>query len=252
MGHHAETWTIPLTEARTAEEALTAAVWRWRDDEDTAPSHGCRSGTIRKRQMMTELVATRAEGSEGMNVFDGESLVIPVCSEADSVERIIKRKITVTGAQLASIRGRNSQVTYNLARAALGPTVVSAKASALPKARKAVAAATEGKAVTRYTVVTVDRVSPEGWRVDGGQIIGHAHASQAEARAAALELVNTDARYSSLGVRATITRDSGSLDLVRVDRPEADSSEVTLDVTLSTPRAGAAQTAWVVSFDVHT
>jgi hypothetical protein len=110
----------------------------------------------------------------------------------------------------------------------------------MPKAKKAAAVATVGKAVTRYELV-----------YGSGRVSATTYDTQADARAAALTAFTDNPNVSRVAVRAQVQREDGNTELVVIERPEEETVEVTVDVTTSAPKAGAVQSAWLVGFDYH-
>lgn len=252
MGSHSETNTISFADARTAGDAMEHAVRKWYDGEYYSRSHNASPASSPQHPMMTrEAASVGLWDYEAMPVNSGQSVIIPICSAADTVTKTTKRRLTVTAAELAKLRGGAHSI-LDRARAEFGPTVVKVDVIALPKPRMAVAAATDGKAVTRYAVAHADQYNSQGYMTSEGRTIGEPYTSQSDARAAAINLVNANPQVASLVVRAVIVRESGNTNLVTISRPEPDTSQITLDVTTSEVKPGAKQSDWLVSFNVHT
>ncbi|QNE48595.1 hypothetical protein F1C58_16170 (plasmid) [Glaciihabitans sp. INWT7] len=239
MGHNTETSFVAIAQAATPGLAIREAVNHWNDTERNR-YEDAREGHSDTHPLMTPAAAERSMNEEPFRVYDGKSVAIPTCADADAVEKTTKHKLTVSAEDLVQFRRGNTWALTERLRKDLGHTVISFGIVSLPKARKAVATATEGKATTKYIV-----------SFPGGKTIGTYHDSQSEARAAALATVNADPTISALEVTALIVRDSGSRALVSITRPEAETNEITVNVTTSEPKIGAKQAGWLVGFDYH-
>jgi hypothetical protein len=239
MGHQTETAYVNLATASTADRAIRDAVSDWNANERNR-YEDARDGHSDKHPMMTPAAAERSMGEAGFEVRDGKSVAIPVCAADDAVEKVTKRKLTVTATDLSSYRRGNTWEFSERIRKEFGPTVIGSKVIVLPKARKAVATATDGKASTQYVVSQ-----------PGGRGSGTFHATQSAARAYAIRVLNENPTISDLEVTAVIVRDTGNLALVTITRLEAEVNEITVEVTTSEPKTGAKQAGWFVGFDYH-
>jgi hypothetical protein len=151
-------------------------------------------------------------------------------------------RLTVDAVLLSDLRTSSQDFRLlELARTVFGNAVTNVSAVTLPRARKAVAAATEGKSVTRYELV-------EGRT----RIPATTYDTKAAARTAAINLIDSGTRYRRIAVRAVVQRETGNGDLVVIERPEAELTEITVNVTMSVPKAGAVQSGWTVGFSCHT
>jgi len=258
------------------------AVRQWREEEAERYSDA-RAGTPSLFEIATHKVAyytaERLQSEER-----GLTTIIPVCSEDDAVTQKRKVTATLTGEQLrrAQSVGANGlpvRVPHEIADALelnkSHPTMLDAYLVSLPRQLKPKAVATLGTSTTIYEI-----------HAGPGRILDTAP-SQAEARAKALEIAEANPAFQRLAVRARIVRiaedanrgkttaasNSGSYapkhnsrptgqlavvrpegtddDLVVIERPVADSAQVTLELTTQKPKPGAKPEHYLVSFDYH-
>lgn len=223
------------------------------DDFDSEEGWGSdpRVGRILKGSPMTEKVAELWSTTPAGTVNQDRSTIVPILDEKDVTIMKKKVRIPATQAQVDSLRSKSWGTQWDLtekvvaAAAQFGP-VASFAVSQLPKPKKAVAVATEGKAVTAYQVVTVPQDN------FGQAKIVATKTSQAEARAEALRLLNElGSVYVALEVRAIIVRETGSKALVSITRPALEDPTIEFEVTIHKPKASAKPVGWEVSFDYH-
>lgn len=247
--HSTESITIPATPNMTSDEAIELAVIQlshpdWVDNSSI--------GEIDVLPKMTERQANLANGSDEYEVFSWQSYLIPIVADSDSVTTTKTHTVPLTKKQLDSLRGMvsrgrtNDYTLTNYVKSLFGLDVVDWSVASLPTARKAVATATEGKAVTTYQVVSF---TP--WEGSPQLQIVAEKESQAEARATALELMNADATYHRLAVRAKVNRESGEEDLVTITRPVPEESNVKLNITMTTVKPEATVVSYRFLFDYH-
>lgn len=185
--------------------------------------------------------------------------IFGVASTKDITYKSVTVSIEVTGEQLRGLRGKGYGTTNEICAAAeklvVGKNVVpySGKVK-LPTPRKFQATATEGKAVTKYDIISV---TADGARTNRGQ-----KDSQAEARAAALDLAQRDAdafasnprAYAqpvSYEVQAVVVRDTGSAALVIITRPEPEKATIAVTFQTYTVKANAKPVSYLVAFDYY-
>jgi hypothetical protein len=236
MSGYGRTEIVSIDKAANAVAALNSIVELYRDG--SAGDGYVNEGSLIVCELLTPLAARWAASDHMVGPLETESMVAPACAEDDAVEKTMKQKIMVTAAELERLRN-NPNALIDRVRVELGATVVAASPVSLPRARKAVAVATDGHALTSYEIVTED-----------GRRIGDLHPSQAAARAAGIDLVNASTVHPTLHVRAAVTRDNGNQNLVTITRTEPDLTEVAFSVTTSEPRPGAEVATWCVSFIV--
>jgi hypothetical protein len=114
-----------------------------------------------------------------------------------------------------------------------------------PKPRKPVAVATKGKLITEYRVIFDDE--PRGREV--GVALG---ATQAEARAKAVAIMEKDTAITELRVVPVVRREDGDDTVVRITRPMPETATVGVKLTLHAPKKGAQPTTFMVVFATHT
>lgn len=239
MGHSTHSSIVGLDLASTARDAIHFAVQDWshheRDRHDNA-----RAGWTENYPLMSPHAAKCADDNPGFEVYDGRSVAIPVCDEADTVEKTSKHKFQVSAEQLRQLRSGYLGNMWDDVREAHGSTVIGIRIASLPKLRKPQAAATEGKAVTRYFLSDIN-----------GRSVSKHFESQSAARTAGIAMMNEKPEISDLEVRAVVMRDGEGLALVSISRPKQELNEITLELTVSEPKPGAKQTGWQVFFDYH-
>lgn len=237
-------------EAELLDEAI--AVWtrdeagRWEDPRsDVARMHAP--------------VAPGALGGlidEGHSV--GEAHIIPVAT-AGSVKTVTRKvKVTVPGALADRLRNRDDWAAKSALRDVLhvqipGNVLGDITVVTTPAARKPVAKATDGKAVTRYRIRPTAHVSSRDGAVHAA--LNASYPSQAEARTAALELLTTHTTLPDLTVEAFVAREGedGALSpaLVMISRPTPDEATVTVDVTTHTVKPNPTIDHYDVTFWYH-
>jgi hypothetical protein len=189
-------------------------------------------------EMMTALAAGWAASDHMIGPYDTETLVVPICADTDAFETTVKRTLTVTAVELERLR-LDPNFLIPRARAEFGGAVIGATPVSLPRARRAVAVATEGRAVTSYEIVTREL-----------RRVGGLHPTQAAARAAAIDHVNGSNDYPHVDVRAVVTREDGNLNLVSISRGEPDTSDIVFNIVMSVPTARAKTVEWGVTYVV--
>lgn len=236
MGHSTHVAIIDIDQARTADEAIQVAVSQWRDEE-----HGdAREGQSKTYPLMTEMAAQYPAGGRGFEVYDGVSVAIPICGADDVVDTTVKKTIEISSHLLMRVRKFGPGEFWETVRELGGVNVTRIMPGPLPKPQKPVAAATAGKAATKYFLAESD-----------GRRLGDYFDSQSAARAAGIALMNEHPNVASLEVRASIIRGDNDRALVSIKRMQPELVKMTIDITTSVPKPGAKQTGWHVSFDYH-
>lgn len=124
--------------------------------------------------------------------------------------------------------------------------------AAWPTARKPVAKATEGKAITRY-VLTCEKF---GHRMpyELSAALKATYASQAEARQAGIDLMSKHRVILALSVEAKVVRvsdDAEASALVTIARPVPETATMTLEVTTHTVKPNPKIESYSVVFWYH-
>lgn len=226
---------------------VTAAVDRWRDSEDAYGNEN--SGPATTLPMCTPGTVN------GSFPHNSQTVILPVCGADDVVRKTVKVKVKVTGtpSEMATLRARHADGNYphdvGAVRKVLqqfGATVERVKVASVSAARKPVAKATEGKAVTTYQVVQYRHWNDVRTVLASG-------GTMAAARQAGIDLMTADPSIGELTVEAVVVRQQdgeSSKALATISRPETNTHAV-LEVTTAVPKTGAKPATYVVRFDVH-
>jgi hypothetical protein len=212
-------------------DILHAGIAEWSDtlsDRHDSPE----PGYVTMRELNSREAAGYSIGPD--DVHSGASVVVPVTTSTITKTRNVKH--TVTAEELKLLR-RGVVYPY-FDKQTFGPHVTKIEVVALPKVRAPKAEATEGASVTKYVVIGAGSVYATG-------------NTQAEARAKAIELMKNKENISSLSIEARITRADGNPALVRITRPEPETSTVTLRVKTVEPKPGAKTEGYLVAFSYH-
>jgi hypothetical protein len=244
MGHHIETRYLPVegNEKTSTNALLSEAVSDWYDNDNFGRGNSNEGYGVRT-DVMTAFAAHRYIEANHSQVAN-DSVVIPIISEEDEVITTKKVKMTVSASAVKAVQnGYPEYESEQRAVEAYGLNVTSAEIVKVPAIRKAVAAATEGKSLTLYRIIS------------HGNIIAKGFESQASARAEAIRLVNSDApsekRYTDLTVGAYVIREGGNDALVTISRPVPTEVEVDVLVKFTTIKPGAKASRYMVAFDYH-
>lgn len=225
-------------------ELVRAAVADWRDDPDMDRGDS-RSGSGSFAPMLSARAADWYIATHHGLVVD-ESVVIPVAADKDVIVKSQDVRVEVDAALLTKLRSGDYTGMDKLREqlyATYGDALVTVELAKLPAARKPKAAATEGKAVTKYDVVGI-----QTW---GQKYVLATEDSQSEARATAIRLMTENDKLAELTVEARIVRENGSPALVTITRPEPETAAITVRVTTHKVREGAEPIHYVVAFDYH-
>lgn len=253
MGHHTEVRIIRanrLKENPSCGFVLSAAVEAWSDDPD------CDRGSENAGDgYMTELMTpaqTDLYSHVHADKIKRDSVVIPLCAEEDVKTTVKKTKMVVPGNILREVQQFGSSFDLTLlAYKLFGPTVTKVKLVKAIKPKKAVAAATEGKTVVKYQIISLN----SHFGANTPVVVSDGLESQAAARAEAILIVNSeegkDRAYVNLEVRAYLVREDGNPALVTVSRPTPEGSEVEVEVTFSAPKSNAKVASYYVEFNYH-
>ena len=234
MGYATIGTYLPITSntPRHADQILLAADEKWREEERWNLYETSNLGIPETLPMTSKAAAARSFDPDLVNI--GTSVVVPYTEEVITKTETVK--LTVTPEELAMLR---KDVTFPFTdRQAFGPHVTQVEVISLPKVRAPRAEATDGKAVTKYVVISA------------GRELASAD-TQAEARQKAIEMMKANERISKLSVEARVTREDGNAALVTISRPVPDESVVTFKVTKVVPKPGAALAGYYVAFSVH-
>lgn len=242
MGHFTETRKVRFSDAATGYSALDCAVDSWRNDSDS-DGGDARLAHFDATPMMTPAAANYlAYQDADFEITSDRSAVIPLCSTDDAVASAHTVSVTVPGSAL-----HVDHLLYGALRRSLreqfGLVLAGFKVVDLPEPGEAAAVDTDGEIVIRYSVIKQRGAMFS--RPDGD------FATLPEARAAALDLMSRTPDIISARVEAFVSRKGGETALVNLTRPVADEVVVGVEVNLSTPKTGAKQDAWLVSFDYH-
>jgi len=247
MGHSTAVEIIPASDVTndSTSSLISLAVDRWFSDsasryDSPRTGYGFRS----------EMLAPQTVSSFfNINYDDiaARSVVVPVCAKDEAVISSKKAKMTLNGAEFATWVSKR-QVDYMVfaeAYAKFGVHLAKVTVTKMPKARKAVASATEGKSVTRYSIKIADE----------NTVVATGFESQSEARVEAIRIVNSDApneaHLTNLEVVGYITRDTDKRALVSISRPTEETVEVEVMLEFATPKRNAKAFAFHVGFDYH-
>jgi len=189
--------------------------------------------------------AARRHINPAIDDLNSAAVIIPVFREEDTITTVEKIKVTFTGQELTKLHQDNytEDLVINKVEAIIGVgKVESVQSFKLPAKRKPVATATEGKAVTKYEVAG-----------DYGHIVAQGFDSQADARAAALKLMEKETKYGALYVRAHIEREGegGGLNLVSISRPVPESVEIEVKANVVTAKPNAKIDKFFVAITVY-
>lgn len=185
MGYATIGTYLPITSStpRHADQILLAADEKWREEERWNLYETSNLGIPETLPMTSKAAAARSFAPDLVNI--GTSAVVPYTEEVITKTETVK--LTVTPEELAMLR---KDVTYPFTdRQAFGPHVTQVEVISLPKVRAPRAEATDGKAVTKYVVISA------------GRELASAD-TQAEARQKAIEMMKADERISKLSVEA--------------------------------------------------
>jgi hypothetical protein len=197
---------------------------------------------IERTQSMTPTAARRHIYSAIDDLSSG-AIIIPVFREEDITMTVEKIKVTFTGQELTKLYQDNysEDLIINKVEAIVGVgKVESVQNFKLPAKRKPVATATEGKAVTKYEIAG-----------DYGNIVAQGFDSQADARAAALKLMEKETKHAALYVRAHIEREGDELNLVTISRPVPESIEIEVKANIATAKPNAKLGKFFVAYTVY-
>lgn len=249
MGHHLYITDISAEAGMTPQKALNAAVGELSEEYGNSVN-GASISHVRNRSAVSRSVAVlMSREYEEMSVYTAE--VIPVVTANSVTVKHRKHKVVVNAEELALIRGYSNsshadgelQDTSGIIMDKLASElsdIASITIAALPKAKKAVAAVTEGAAVTVYLVVDAFN----------RQIVSGNFPTQAAARAAGVELVNSG-KAKEASVVARVIRDTGIPALVRITRPEPETATLTVTVTTETVKPKHVVDHYRVAFFYH-
>jgi hypothetical protein len=223
MGHSMDYFDIRATDQNRGKISAIfgEACDRW--SAEAGYDSDIRSYSATFRPAITHAQHSFIVNSDSADYFDDIAPVYPIVAAKSS--KTLQKKLAVTGAQLAELRAykfSGYQLT-ELARAEFGPTVVLAELVTAPALRAPVAKTTEGKMVTSYLVIRDNRAVKS-------------FATAAEARASALQIMKDDVEGTirELVVRATVTREGNSDNLIVISRPQVDAT-LTVKVTFEIP-----------------
>jgi hypothetical protein len=248
MGHFLAEVEIPVSHVKptdTVSQIVNFAVRDWMDDPDQdRGSENAGSGF--KAPLLTRPQMGRWVTSN-INKIHRDSVVIPLVAEKDEKETTKKVKFTVSGKLATRLQKTNDWQAqwdlYWLVYAEYGMTLTKVTTIKFPKAKKAVAVTGTAKVVTRYMIVSDDKVVQQDF------------ISQAAARAEAIRLVNSDEKadinHTDVEVRGYLVRDGAGRAIVKISRPEADTAEIELMLTFTEPKANAKVATYQVMFDYH-
>lgn len=238
MGHSTaiiELTNAELTASPSPRFIMDTAVRKWYDEEAERYSDA--------RHVYTGLSPISSERVARL-IIDGDeeistSKIVPLTN--DYSEKTATVRLEVTASELAALRRGSSWQLLEAGR--FGKNVTAVEIIQLPKLRAPRAEATEGKVTTLYKVVDAHRYPVRELKPSYG--------SQAEARAAAIEYMKVKSGCSELSVEAFIQREGGGSALVRITRPEPETSTVTFKITTQTAKPKAKIVGYLVSFDYH-
>lgn len=183
--------------------------------------------------------------------------IVPV-ADPESVTTVTKTvKLTVPGDIASKLRARGNwwapSEVHRLLEEMFPGTLGAYEIVSIPALRKPQAKATGGTAVTRYKVVASEKFYTDDEGVH--EVFRQTHATQAEARAAAVALLTERAELPALGVEAVVGRldEDGvfSKTLVVIDRPSAPEVTITVKVTTHTVAVKPKITEYKVMFMYH-
>lgn len=282
MGHHTAQVTLTLAHAEQARaaaakpanrnpwgfshqamfesEMVSIAVSIWRNEEAGRwDSENAGGGTLAPN-LPQQVISSYLDEHHGDVVT--ASVIIPIVEDADVLVTTKKVKLPVTADELASVRsqlaahqanpyfGSVSGLTHQLRDRLVkehGMHMVDVKVTKIPAPRKPVATTTEGKARTVYRVMGPDRFSR--------RVVLATKDTQAEARAEAIRIMESDLRVAKLDVIAEIIRvtDDGTTNgtLLTIERPAADNATIDVELTFHHAKPNAKIDHYAVFFDVH-
>lgn len=278
MGHHTAQVTLTLDHAAQARaaaatqparttwgygyrstfesEMVTIALGIWRDEAAGRWDSANAGNGFLAPNLPREVISNYLDSHHGDVVT--ASVVIPVITDTDVRVTTKTVKVPVTAAELAKVRAHlaanpdaNDPVLPYEIRDRLvtehGMHMVSARVVKTPAPRKPVATTTDGKARTVYRVMGPDRFSRRA--------ILATKATQAEARAAALSIMEADLRITKLDVIAEVIRvtDDGTTNnaLLTVERPVAEGTTIDVELTFHHAKHNAKVDHYSVFFSVH-
>lgn len=240
-----------LNQVQNAVSILNEAVRNWIDNEADRYDDS-RAGRAVMTAPMTQVHMNRF--LEENQVNDSVSYVIPQVAPENIVTSSRKVKLTLNSVMLDKVM--RNDLNYNsgfmqLLVKEFGNEINSFKVLKTPAKRKAVAVTTEGKMKIVYTV----------YGVADGQLhrVTEGFDSQAAARAAAIEIANSDDPkytcrgrfYGAFEVHPSMLRESGEKAVVRVTNPVSESGTVELQIEFKKIKPNAKITHYVAVFDYH-
>ena len=250
MSHTTEVVYVPELDKKflTHNDIIRAALDIWNEDEDEENYYYSPSvGRVNARELTTQEHAY-ALLNNVLKVNSDNSVIIPVVAAKDAANVKKKFSLSVEGKHLVKSRRdvfSSPDPIEEAVRKVAGPNLISFTITKRPKPRKAVATATEGKAVTKYQVVG------SIWGNGGYQVLA-VKDSQAEARAEALALLNAEgSTWNDLEIHAQVVREGNEKALVKLSRPIPEMVTIEVEATLAKVKPNAKRAGYVVAFDAH-